>query len=271
MLNIVVALPSEAGPLVGRWSLKPAASSSSYPLYEAEDKRLIVSGSGRDAAALATAFLAGHSGPGGADGWLNVGIAGAAGYPLGTPILAHKVVDGSTHETYYPAITFRPPCVTAAVQTVDQVERQYAGSDAYEMEAGGFCLAASRFASVEQVQVFKIISDGPESPPEQLSKNLIRDLVAEVIPQVEEVINELDQVEELVDRQRSDPAHLDRFLSRWHFTASQQQQLRRLLRSLETFGDIRQPTDEILAVIESSHQVLATLESELDRSSLRLC
>ncbi len=269
MLNIVVALPSEAGPLVDRWSMKSAGPSLSYPLYEAENKRLIVSGTGRDASALATAFLAAR-GVGGPAGWLNVGIAGSAGHPIGTPILAHKVVDNTTSETYYPAITFRSPCLTATVQTVDHVERRYAGSDAYEMEAGGFCLAASRFAGVEQVQVLKIISDGPESPPEQLSKNRVRELVAEGLPRVEQVINELDEVGKLVDIQRADPLHLDRFRRRWHFTASQQQQLRRLLRSLEAFGDIRQPTDEALALIKSSHQVLAMLASELDRSSLRL-
>ena len=270
MLNIVVALPAEAGPLLDRWSMNPVASSSFYPLYEAGDRRLIVSGTGRDAAALATAFLAGIGGAGRADGWLNVGIAGSAGHALGTPILASKVVDTTANKTYYPGITFRSPCATAVVRTVDHVERRYSGQDAYEMEAGGFCLAASRFASFEQVQVLKIISDGPDAPPEQLSKNRVRDLVAEVLPAVEEVINELGQVAEMLERQRSDPPHLDGFHSRWHFTASQRQLLRRLLRSLEAFGDVRQPTDEHLAPVESSRQVLAVLESEVRRTSLRL-
>lgn len=270
MLNLVVALPAEAAPMIDRWALRPAASSSPYRLYEADDRRLIVTGAGRNASTLAASFLAGHCGVRGVEGWLNVGIAGSAGHPVGTAILAHKVVDDTTGEIYYPAITFRPPCPTAVVQTLNRVERRYAGSDAYEMEASGFCLAASRFACLEQVQVLKLISDGPESPAEHITKNTVRDLVANHLPLVEVVIDELDRIGKLVDRQRSDPSNLDRFRDHWHFTASQQQQLRRLLRSLEAMGNCNQPTDDSLEGIASGHQVLEVLAGVLDRSSMRL-
>jgi adenosylhomocysteine nucleosidase len=270
MLNLVAALPAEAAPLVDRWRLRPVTSSFPYPLYEADHVRLIVSGAGRNAAILATAFLAGHCGARREEGWINVGIAGSAGHPVGTAILAHKVVTDTPDETYYPAISFRPPCATAVVHTVDRVEREYADSDAYEMEASGFCLAASRFASLEQVQVLKIISDGPESDPEQISKSVVRDLIATHLPLIDVLIDELESIGKLVNRQRSDPPHLGLFRSRWHFTASQQQRLRHLLRSLAAMGSDSQPTDDALGGIETGRQVLEVLESALSRSSLRL-
>ena len=189
MLNVVVALPAEAEPLVDNWALK-RADSRGCSLYESADIRLIVSGTGRESAASATAYLAGRCKTSSA-GWLNVGIAGSAGYPVGTALLAHKVVDRMSKEIFYPVVSFQPPCATATIHTVAEVERQYAGADAYEMEASGFCAAAARFGIVEQVHVFKVVSDGPAAPPEDLSKDRVRSLVASALPQVDALRAEL--------------------------------------------------------------------------------
>ena len=75
MINFVVALASEAKPLISHYGLTLQSHRRGFPLYAGTDLRLVVTGIGRVRVAAGTAFLAGSnsdaSGP-----WLNIGIAG---------------------------------------------------------------------------------------------------------------------------------------------------------------------------------------------------
>ena len=75
MINIVVALPAEARPLLDHFRLRDKQHNTAFPIYRNTDMALIVSGPGKVAAAAATALLAGNRDTPATSAWLNVGIA----------------------------------------------------------------------------------------------------------------------------------------------------------------------------------------------------
>ncbi|MGH9462066.1 MAG: hypothetical protein ACRD1X_12660, partial [Vicinamibacteria bacterium] len=102
MIRLVVALPAEAKPLVSHFNLKPAREARGFKIYQNDDIALIVSGVGKIAAAAATAYLQAWTGnrPNGA--WINVGMAGHRDLLLGKGVLAYRITDRATGETWYP-------------------------------------------------------------------------------------------------------------------------------------------------------------------------
>lgn len=270
MLNLVVALPAEAKPLVDHWTLSRQDSCTVYPLYAAAGIRLIVCGPGKHAAVLATAFLAGVASTPENELWLNVGIAGSAGYPVGTPVLANKVVDDVSGEIFYPTHAFHRICASSSVVTVPEVENNYGGSNVYDMEASGFLMAATRFAPSEQIQVFKVISDGPEAPPEHLAKDAVSALVKGTLAPLQTLCEELGAVQLAANPRHSHSHQWDCFRNRWHFTTSQQHQLHRVLTALETFDAYWDPCDDCLEQLKTAKEVLIFLEAQRKRFIMRL-
>ncbi len=84
MINLVVALPAEARPLIEFFRLKEKTTIGTFRMYRQEDMSLVISGPGKIAAAAATALLAGSNTTGKQAAWLNIGIAGHATYAIGT-------------------------------------------------------------------------------------------------------------------------------------------------------------------------------------------
>ena len=54
-MNLVIALPKEAAPLIESWSLKNIQHTP-FPLYTANNRHLIISGMGGENAAKATQY-----------------------------------------------------------------------------------------------------------------------------------------------------------------------------------------------------------------------
>jgi len=180
-LNFVIALPAEAKPIIHHFGLKRDNSHSLFKTYRSQDSSLwlVISGVGKDSAATSTEFLATVSEADEKTAWLNVGIAGQKDLPVGTSVLADKITDPDTDQTWYPLITFTPFCKTASIKTVLQHLDDYPTNDVYEMEAAGFYSTASQIASPELVHVLKVVSDNFRSSVEEISgakvENLIKD------------------------------------------------------------------------------------------------
>ncbi len=189
MLRFVVALPAEARPLIERYRLRRDPRHLGFKLFRgaAGDVALIVSGPGKVAAAAATASLHAAAGGGRDAAWLNVGIVGHGERPVGEVVLAHKVRDRATGESWVPPLLFAAPCPTDEVLTVDTVEQDFAEAVAYEMEASGFYSTACRFAGAEVVHCLKVVSDGPGEAAEALTAAKVQQLVAAALPAVEQV------------------------------------------------------------------------------------
>src|SRR5581483_8377565 len=124
MLRFVVALQSEARPLVERLGMKPFGEGP-FPLYRGDEAWLIVSGHGKAASAAATAYL--HLTAGGELGrvWLNVGLGGHGQRTLGEGVVAHKISDAASGAAWYPQLVIDSPSPTVPVLTVERVEEEY--------------------------------------------------------------------------------------------------------------------------------------------------
>ena len=175
MIRLVVALPSEARPLIRRFGLARVEGGEAR-VWRGGQTALVVSGIGRAAAASATASL-GAAEPSGKAAWLNIGIGGHRTLPLGEVVLADEVIDGTGGPGWRSSPAFEPPCALATVTTVDRPETAYPQETVYEMEAAAFCAAAARYTSPELIQVVKVISDNAAAPPDRLTAGRVEELI----------------------------------------------------------------------------------------------
>ena len=260
MINFVLALPSEARPLLTYFGLQGLDSSTDFPLYEKDGLRLIVTGIGKIAAAAATAYL--HAlRPTTSAVWFNIGVAGHGEHAVGTPLLTHKIIDAASQRTYYPAFPFPPPCQTTTLLSVDRPAETYPDSWAYDMEASGFCATACRFSTHELIHCLKVVSDNPQSSLHQLSAQKVEALIGEHLDLIDTLVQLLAPLaHELAERQQNPPFFAE-FLQHWHFTVAQQHQLRRLLQHHFTLAPRQPLPDQDLKGLKKAKEVLAYLRA----------
>ncbi len=277
VLRFVVALEAEARPLIEHYRLE-RDDGGAFKIFRRGDVALIVSGIGKAAAAAGAAYLhatlaplRGDAASGERDAvWLNVGIAGHGTRPVGEALLAHKVVDRASGRAWYPSLVFQPPCATGLVTTVDQPEREMTSPGAYDMEASGFVATAGRFASAELVHCLKIVSDGPDTDIESLTRRAVRDLVARNIPAIEAVVEACRPLSGELRRLGGEPPQLAECLERWHFTVTERRELRRLLRRRHTLAPDQPLPLDGLAASARGKEINRWLREWLDELPVRL-
>lgn len=228
-VHLVVALRTEAQPLIDHFSMLPASSGRGFRSFANSDRglALVLSGVGRAAAAAAVAHLARDDTD---PAWLNIGIAGHRNLPIGAARLAHKVHCASSARSWYPPLVFEIPCPTATVRTVDRATRDFPTDDLYEMEAAGFYEIAARFAPHELVHSFKVVSDNRARPAETLTADSVGSLIGDSLETINALIEPLQRLSAELSERRVEPGGLERLLQASHFTTTQRRQLRRLLR-----------------------------------------
>ena len=261
MLCLVVALAAEARPLLASYRLQ-SVSGHPYRICAREQTHLIVSGIGKVAAAAATAYLRALIGDTPA-AWLNIGIAGHGSQAVGTPLLAHKVVDAASGKPFYPAFTAPPLCHTTLLHTIAQAQPPV-GDAAYDMEASGFCEAAQRFATSERIHCFKVVSDNPQSSYQTLNAEKVEALIEAQLDMVAQVGEHLRAISQQLLALHADPPGLAELTARWQFTATQQHQLRGLLVRRQTLAPATPIANDDLLALQSRNEVLAYLQQRLD-------
>lgn len=264
-LHLVVALLPEARPLIEEWSLRPVSGSGPFRRFRGRGCRLVVSGIGREAAAEATGLLAAEAGPGPAL-WLNVGLCGHRDLPVGEIRIAHKVVNRTNDETFFPPRIVSSPWPPVELHTVDEPELEYGDDAAYDMEAAGFVPAARRFATAELVQCVKVVSDNRERPARRLRSAEIRELVEPALPGLRLLAGRLREAAADLSRSPLDRDLLDRVLERAHFTVSRRRILEKLLRRMGARG-IPVSAGELEGDAEA---ILETLRRRLAEEPVRL-
>jgi hypothetical protein len=192
MINLVVALRSEARPLVEHFDMAVITSNSRPRLYEADGLTLAVSGIGKGAAKRAVTVLAARSnraaGPGESSfGWINLGLAGHRYYEVGEGFLASSVKDAERSGRWdLPKICDALP--PAAVMTVEKPEVDYSEDVLYDMEASAFMAAVSSLSRADRVQVLKVVSDNLQHPARMLTATLATELISSQLAAVEELL-----------------------------------------------------------------------------------
>ena len=270
MIRLVVALPAEAKPLVSHFKLEPARDSRGFKIYQNDDMALIVSGVGKIAAAAATAYLQAWTGnrPNGA--WINVGMAGHRDLRLGEGILAYRITDRASGETWYPPPVIESTSPRAPVLTVDKVEEDFAEDWVFEMEAAGFYASACRFATAELVQCYKIVSDNGSVPPRWLSTRQVDELVESRLPEIDAVVQRTAELAGELATLSKDPSELRSMLDRWHFTVTEKRRLHRLLQRWQALAPEKSLFDSELARRESGKEALRIIQARVESLPLRL-
>ena len=269
MIYFVAALPSEARPLIHHYDLKPVPHSGPFKVYRRADRCLIVSGIGKIRSANAVAFLHSFSGHVQNQIWINIGIGGHSERAVGEGILAHKITDRASGESWYPPILFDLPCPTESVLTVDRAETKYPEPYVYEMEAAGFYDAALRFSTAELVQCYKIISDNRSSSPEHISAAWVERLIEQNLKVIDDLVRKIEKTASELPNVELPLHEFQSFLDRWHFTVTEQHQLRRLLLRLKTL-EPRAGFWPELARLPKSKDVLDALENRINLSPVHL-
>ncbi len=240
MLYIHTALPAEARPLIDHFSLRAVHRSAPFQLYENTEIRLVVSGVGRTATAAAIAYSCGRfidePGP-----WLNVGLAGHASAALGTPFIVHSAREPSGIQTYYPVFAFDLPCPTAALHTVDQPASDYASEVLCDMEGSAFLQTTQRFVPSELAHSLKIVSDNRHHPWSEINRQQVPAMIASHLGMVEQLHSTLEGLADAWHIQCAPPAHYAWAMERWHFSATQQNRLHRLLQQWQAVAPNESP------------------------------
>ena len=268
MICFVVALDAEAKPLIRHFGLTRLTGDHGFPAYHGDNIFLVVSGIGRINAAAATAHLHGIAGFPENAIWINLGIAGHAELAIGDAALAHKITDVSGGRSWYPPMIVHPPWQTLALRTVEQADDSYAHEDLVDMEASGFIETAIRFSTGELVHCLKIISDNRDNPVAIPKPSQVSGWFSLHIETLEEFLKHLgDAAMPLLPHPEILPL-FEQLTSQWHFTVSQQNQLRKTLQRWFALNPESRPAEHRLAELVNAAQVLELLEQQLQRRQL---
>lgn len=192
MIHMLVALRSEARPLLPHFDLEPMPGGvAGRPAFAAHDLRLVVTGMGGSKTALAMEELWGLSRSESAIAWLNVGIAGHRDLPIGEAILADKVLEAATGRSWKLHPISGAPCQIGPVCTVDAVEERYLSDAVYEMEAASLCTRAPSALGTGLLQILKVVSDNRQSGTQQITAAFVEELIGRQLKLIKWLVGEL--------------------------------------------------------------------------------
>ena len=265
MINIVVAMPCEAKPLVEHFALQRNSQLHAFPVYASTDMTLITSGVGKVNSAMAVAWLAGQQQTRDQQ-WLNIGMAGHASHKPGTLLVANKVTDMATNRSWYPQVLSRLEHESTALRTIDAVAADYPPDAMIDMEGAGFMEAAEKFSTLENIQLLKIISDTCHAPAQHVTKTLIDNILRNQLPVLARLIHALQTAS-------GSPAAEDITIKRVmhlclqnrHFSQYQQTHLKKLLQRLQALNLLDDITPASLQACSSGKAVIQQLETLLAR------
>ncbi len=235
MIHFIVALKCEARSLIAHYRLKHSADSEFFPLYISPDKQisLTISGIGKINAAAATAFTHAFLQTCKQDIWLNVGIAGHKDLEIGEVMIAHKIIEQSSQQSWYPQILCSPPCQSMELLSCDRPASDYTDTvfsgAVFEMEAAGFYATACRLATSELIHVVKIISDNQQHQADKISAPFVADLIKDKLEIIDQLITSLRQLAKDLDRPNESPEYYGQIIDKWRFTHAERNKLKSCL------------------------------------------
>lgn len=272
MLNIISALDCEARPLVAHLRLRRRADCHAFALFERDDLRLLVSGTGKLAAAAATAYAAQlpvnpdnniqH-----ATTFLNVGLAGHTTAPIGSGLVAHAVVDAGSGRRWYPAQLVKLPCPTTSITTFDTPNYDYSQPGGYDMELSGVLTSALHWTTLERVQAFKVVADNGATPNQGISAKTASMLIEKQMAAIEHMITQMQALQQNTAA-TDNPVWYKQLNSRYRLSTYQQLALKKLLIKARHLEDAGRRIENIARTASNGTQLLKMLRSELQETRL---
>lgn len=265
MIFIVCALQSEAKPLITFFDLEFCSHGSPFKIYRNDTVALIISGVGKIRAAAAVSYLSLFIESEKPPIWLNVGIGGMANAELGSSFLAHKITDGSSKKSSYPSIVIDLPCETAELLTVDAPDDNHQEGVIFDMEASGFFHTAVLFSHVELVHSYKVISDFDDASIKQVTRSLVGQLIEDKVSEIQTIIQNLSALSESSNKFGD---LYEKIVGKWHFSVTEKHQLKRALERLEACRGDHAIDFDGLKCLQSSKEILKTLEEFIQSTPL---
>lgn len=265
---IVVALSSEAQPLVQSFGLRSTPGAQAFRSFQSEQIHLVVSGIGKIMAAAACGWIGARICPDGGDHaqpicWINAGICGHGKAQVGSVLRPSLITDHASGRRVYPPNLFRCKLGAGELLSIDKVEREYGRPCAYDMEASAFWDVATRFSTAELCTCLKVVSDGPEADVDTLDKDRIRQLSENLVLPVQDAVTGLSKLATEVTEPALLRSQVQECIERWHFSVTRQRQLRQLLSALLAAGALEQRIDDELKMQNNAQSVLDVLDARL--------
>ena len=199
-LNILIAHKPEAQGIIKQFSLARDTDYPEHAIYIGEHIKLGICGTGYQRCQAMTEMLYSQSSLSPfldkeSDFWLNYGTAGTSEFSVGELVVAKSVV--------YPSISrqwelnnlldgvLNSILNLGVVRTVDSVDEAYKGSEVYEMEAAGMLSVLEEIGCLQRAVVLKLVSDGPELPVNNQSRQQIIALLAKSEPRIQILVDAL--------------------------------------------------------------------------------
>ncbi len=166
MIFVITALRCEAAPFIKGLSLKKNTGATHFDIYDSDNIRLIISGTGGPAALCAVTYLLAVSNVSKEDILINCGCCGSmAGDPksTGKMFVMRSLKDEAFGRSYYPDMIRKLPFPEADLITVPEV---YRGTPVHsnipvlvDMEGAYVFQAASKFIYAHNIFILKAVSD----------------------------------------------------------------------------------------------------------------
>lgn len=266
MLIWVCALHCEAKPVIDFYRLKKSHDVNAFDLYRGDDMVCIISGIGKLASAAASAWIAARYEDTASLAWINLGIAGAASYELGTIFALNQVIDADTDQRYYPAPGAAHALPGCACLTLARPSEAYQDKMLYDMEASGFMYSALRFSSAELTQSIKVVSDNQQHKTGK-DRSRVSALIQQHIALIDQQASSLMTLDQEIARLEIPTESWQQLIAMAHFSQTQKNRLRVLWRYLMNRDlDSAQLMRELNSCA-SSNAIIETLEQVSYRQS----
>lgn len=262
---VFCALACEAKPLIQHWQLKKLPGPAPFSLYANAAYAVVISGIGKVAMAGAVAYALTRLPAAPQPIVLNLGIAGHRQHALGSMWRAHRVSDATTGKRFYPHWPFAIDCPSASLSTLAQPSQHYPETDLVDMEATAFLEMAAKFSLNELSHCFKIISDNSDAPASAITEAAVIGWITPHIATIEACITRLKHARQPLIT--ADEPLLSALLATRHFSASNSQQLKRLLAQWRVLSGGKAVPRQ---AVEATHAkaVLAALQSAIDEQDV---
>ena len=263
----VVALKEEAKIIIEQFKLEAVKEKTIFPIYKNEEKThwLIISGIGRSNAAASTAYLYLYSKASKYTSWINIGIAGSNKGNYGDLYLVDKISTYQETKGKYPSTMPKTTLPKMHLFTSDIPILDYSTYELIDMEGSAFYDVASRLTSKEFVCLMKVISDGPQSDIEEITKSKISNLIKINLTKIIDVIRFYEKLSEKELQINEKPKLFYEIKSKWYFSATQSYRLETLLRRIEIFCN-KKDIEEKIKHCDTSSSVINVLNSKIKKN-----
>ena len=262
----VIALLSEAKPIISALKLTRTDNEAAFPIYKNDvlGHLMIISGIGQNNAAGATSYICGRYDVPAWAAWINIGIAGYAEGPLGKLFQAVKVTNELETRVAYPGFRLSKLVPLTTLETREQPCNEYKADTLYDMEGLAFTETASRFSCNELTFLFKVVSDSNAKQLRRINPPYVEKLLAQ---NINTILLLVDAVKKLVEDEKKRlkiSQDVEVVLNKFHFTVSRKAQLIQKYRRWKTafpnapFGEVYENAKSAGDVIDTMERILSS-------------